>query len=247
MPKKIKQHSERISVIKSDGIAFCKNNDQREYLYQKLKKKLLAGNVLLAAHYYTDATIQKLAQETGGIVADSLDIASYCAKSSVKNIIVSGVYFMGETVKILNPDKRVFMPTLEATCSLDLGCPAKEYIELRNKHPERIAIAYINTSAKVKAASDWVVTSRIAVDVVNYLKKKKKKILWAPDKHMATYLQKTTGADIVSWDGVCIVHDAFKVDALIKLKSIYQSPMKMRNHVHSLKKCSKKSELWIES
>jgi len=128
---------------------------------------------------------------------------------------------MGETSKMLSPAKRVIMPTLEATCSLDLGCPAKEFKAFIEKHPNRTVVVYANTSAAVKAMADWVITSSIAVDVIKHLDSLGEKILWAPDRHLGAYIQKQTGADMILWDGHCIVHDEFKHIALENAKAFY--------------------------
>ncbi|MBU2068898.1 MAG: quinolinate synthase NadA, partial [Gammaproteobacteria bacterium] len=133
----------------------------------------------------------------------------------------AGVKFMGETAKILTPEKTVLMPTLEATCSLDLGCPADEFSAFCDAHPDRVVVVYANTSAAVKARADWVVTSSIALDVIEHLDSEGKKILWGPDKHLGAYVQKQTGADMLLWQGACIVHDEFKANALVELKKQY--------------------------
>jgi quinolinate synthase len=135
--------------------------------------------------------------------------------------VVAGVKFMGETAKILTPHKRVLMPTLEATCSLDLGCPADAFAAFCDQHPDRTVVVYANTSAAVKARADWVVTSSIAVDVVDHLDSLGEKILWAPDKHLGAYVQEKTGADVLLWDGACIVHEEFKARGLLDLKQQY--------------------------
>jgi quinolinate synthase len=123
---------------------------------------------------------------------------------------VAGVRFMGETAKILSPHKRVLMPDLDATCSLDLGCPADEFSAFCDAHPDRVVVVYANTSAAVKARADWMVTSSIGLDIVAYLHAQGKKILWAPDKHLGHYIQSKTGSDMLMWQGSCIVHDEFK-------------------------------------
>jgi quinolinate synthase len=130
---------------------------------------------------------------------------------------VAGVKFMGETAKILTPEKRVLMPTLEATCFLDISCPEKEFTEFCDSHPDRTVVVYANTSAAVKARSDWVVTSSIAVKVVGYLAEEGKKIIWAPDHHLGRYVQKETDADMISWQGNCVVHDEFKYQELMSM------------------------------
>src|SRR5690554_5826030 len=128
---------------------------------------------------------------------------------------------MGETAKILTPEKRVLMPELEATCSLDLGCPADEFAAFCDQHPDRTVVVYANTSAAVKARADWVVTSSIAVDVIRHLHARGEKILWGPDKHLGQYLRDETGADMVLWNGSCIVHEEFKGVELESLKRQY--------------------------
>ena len=161
-----------------------------------IKRLLQDNNAVLVAHYYTDPVIQALAEETGGCVSDSLEMARFGNNHDADTLIVAGVKFMGETAKILTPQKRVLMPTLEATCSLDIGCPAQEFSDFCDQHSDRTVVVYANTSAAVKARADWVVTSSIALDVVDYLDAKGEKILWAPDKHLGRYVQKQTGADV---------------------------------------------------
>ncbi len=187
----------------------------------EIKRLLHERNAVLVAHYYTDDAIQQLAEETGGCVADSLEMARFGARHEASTLVVAGVRFMGETAKILSPEKRVLMPTLEATCSLDIGCPADEFAAFCDAHPDRTVVVYANTSAAVKARADWVVTSSIAVDVIEHLKARGEKILWAPDKHLGGYIQKQTGADMLLWDGACIVHEEFKAKGIEDLKSLY--------------------------
>jgi quinolinate synthase len=124
---------------------------------------------------------------------------------------------MGETAKILNPEKRVLVPEMQATCSLDLGCPADAFSALCDEYPDRTVVVYANTSAAVKARADWMVTSTIALDIIGDLKQRGEKILWAPDRYLGDYIQRTTGADMLLWQGSCIVHEAFKADALERL------------------------------
>ncbi|WP_417659737.1 quinolinate synthase NadA [Pseudidiomarina sp.] len=191
-----------------------------EYI-ARIKQLLQEKNAVLVAHYYTDPEIQALAEETGGCVADSLEMARFGAEHKAETLIVAGVKFMGETAKILTPNKRVLMPTLEATCSLDLGCPIEEFSKFCDEHPDRTVVVYANTSAAVKARADWVVTSSIALEVVDHLDANGEKILWGPDKHLGAYIQKQTGADMIMWQGACIVHDEFKMKALEDLKRVY--------------------------
>lgn len=190
-------------------------------LLQQIRERLSAENAVLVAHYYTAPEIQALAEETGGCVSDSLEMARFGHDHPAKTLVVAGVRFMGETAKILTPEKRVLMPTLEATCSLDIGCPADEFAAFCDEHPERQVVVYANTSAAVKARADWVVTSSIALKVANHLADRGQKILWAPDRHLGDYVRRETGADIVMWDGACIVHEEFKARALEDLKRSY--------------------------
>ena len=190
-------------------------------LKAEIKAQLGAKDAVLIAHYYTDPMIQELAEETGGIVSDSLEMARFGNSHSAETLVVAGVKFMGETAKILTPHKRVLMPTLEATCSLDIGCPADQFSAFCDQHPGRTVVVYANTSAAVKARADWVVTSSIALEVVDYLDSQGEKILWAPDKYLGNYVQKETGADMLLWDGSCIVHEEFKAKGIVNLKNIY--------------------------
>lgn len=205
------------TVSKSEDIA---PSVQTRYI-DEIKEMLDRTNTVLIAHYYTDPKIQKLAEETGGCVSDSLEMARFGAEHNADTLIVCGVKFMGETAKILSPEKRVLMPTLDATCSLDLGCPADEFSTFCDQHPDRTVVVYANTSAAVKARADWVVTSSIAVDVIEHLDSEGEKILWAPDRYLGGYVQKQTGADMVLWDGSCIVHEEFKSQRLAEMMNIY--------------------------
>jgi len=188
---------------------------------ETIRAMLKRENAVLIAHYYTDPDIQKLAEETGGCVSDSLEMARFGANHSADTLIVCGVKFMGETAKILSPDKKVLMPTLDATCSLDIGCPIDEFSEFCDQHPDRTVVVYANTSAAVKARADWVVTSSIAVDVIDHLDSLGEKVLWAPDRYLGSYVQKKTGADMVFWNGSCIVHEEFKSQRLSEMKAVY--------------------------
>jgi quinolinate synthase len=195
--------------------------EHKAALVSKIKRLLKEKDAVLVAHYYTNNDIQALAEETGGCVSDSLEMARFGNQHPAKTVVVAGVKFMGETAKILNPEKRVLMPTLEATCSLDLGCPVDEFTAFCDAHPDYTVVVYANTSAAVKARADWVVTSSIAVDVVEHLAAQGKKIIWAPDKHLGRYVQKETGAEMLLWDGSCIVHEEFKARGILDLKKVY--------------------------
>ncbi len=194
---------------------------EREELIARIKQLLKEKDAVLVAHYYTDQDLQMIADETGGHVSDSLDMARFGNEHPASTLVVAGVRFMGETAKILNPEKRVIMPTLKAECSLDLGCPADQFIPFCDAWPDRTVVVYANTSAEVKARSDWVVTSSIAVDVVRHLSERGEKIIWAPDRHLGRYIQTETGADMLLWQAGCVVHEAFKATAIENLKRLH--------------------------
>ncbi|CAH0349962.1 quinolinate synthase NadA [Aquabacterium sp. CECT 9606] len=183
---------------------------QREATKARIKQLLVERQAVLVAHYYVDGDLQDLALETGGCVSDSLEMARFGRDHEAKTLVVAGVKFMGETAKILSPEKRVLMPDLDATCSLDLGCPADDFAKFCDAHPDRKVVVYANTSAAVKARADWMVTSSCALAIVSHLKAQGDKVLWAPDRHLGRYIQNQTGADMLMWNGECIVHDEFK-------------------------------------
>lgn len=194
---------------------------EREKLISQIKSLLHKEDAVLVAHYYTASDLQQLAEETGGHVADSLEMARFGSEHPASTLIVAGVRFMGETAKILNPEKRVLMPDPEATCSLDLECPVDLFTEFCDAHPDHSVVVYANTSAAVKARADWVVTSGIALPIVEHLAKQNKKVLWAPDKHLGSYVQNKTGVQMLTWPGSCIVHERFKADGIKSLKNQY--------------------------
>jgi quinolinate synthase len=198
---------------------------EKAAVISRIKQLLVEKDAALVAHYYVDGDIQDLAIETGGFVADSLEMARFGKNHSAKNLIVAGVRFMGESAKILSPEKRVFMPDLDATCSLDLGCDAGDFASFRAAHSDRTVVVYANTSAAVKAQADWMVTSSCALAIVHQLKVEGKKILWAPDRHLGRYIQEQTGADMLLWNGACIVHDEFKAVELEMLKAAHPNAM----------------------
>ncbi|MEN8168191.1 MAG: quinolinate synthase NadA [Pseudomonadota bacterium] len=195
--------------------------DEKHQLKAHIKAQLAEQNAVLVAHYYTDEDLQSLAEETGGCVADSLEMARFGAEQDAHTLVVCGVRFMGETAKILNPEKRVIMPDLNATCSLDLGCPADQFSAFCDAHPDHSVVVYANTSAEVKARSDWVVTSGIALPIVEYLANRGEKILWAPDRHLGNYVQRITGAEMTLWPGSCVVHEEFKSVALERTRRLH--------------------------
>ncbi|AMO57083.1 quinolinate synthetase [Endozoicomonas montiporae] len=195
--------------------------EREEALKERVRQLLDRENAVLVAHYYTDPIVQALAEETGGFIADSLEMARFGSRHPASTLVVAGVRFMGETSKILSPEKRVLMPTLEAECSLDLGCPVDEFSAFCDQHPDRAVVVYANTSAAVKARADWVVTSSCALDIVEHLMEQDKKIIWGPDKYLGSYIQKQTGADMLLWDSSCIVHEEFKAKGITDLKKVY--------------------------
>ena len=194
---------------------------QRLQLKERARALLKEKGAVLVAHYYVDADLQDLAEETGGCVSDSLEMARFGRDHEAKTLVVAGVRFMGETAKILSPDKTILMPDLDATCSLDLGCPVDEFTAFCDAHPDRTVVVYANTSAAVKARADWMVTSSIGLDIVKHLHEQGQKIIWAPDRHLGDYIQQQTGADMLLWQGSCLVHDEFKSIELDLLRAEY--------------------------
>lgn len=179
----------------------------------KLKNDL---NAVILAHYYQESEIQDIAD----FVGDSLELAKKAKSTSADVIVFAGVHFMAETAKILNPDKLVLLPDLEAGCSLAEGCPAEDFKSFREKYPDHIAITYINCSADVKALSDIICTSSSAEKIINQIPKDQP-ILFSPDRNLGKYLIKKTGREMLLWDGSCIVHETFSERKIIDLKIKY--------------------------
>ena len=194
---------------------------EKAILCDEIRSLLEHQNAVLVAHYYVDGDIQDLAEDTGGCVADSLEMARFGRDHPAPTLVVAGVRFMGETAKILAPQKRVLMPNLAAECSLDIGCPPDEFEALVADHPDRTVVVYANTSARVKALSDWVVTSSVGLRIVEHLAANDEKILWAPDQHLGAYIKAETGADMLLWRGACVVHEEFKATALADMRRVY--------------------------
>lgn len=192
--------------------------DLRQTLLAEIPLLLKQRDAVLVAHYYVHPDLQDLAEQTGGLVADSLEMARFGRQHRARTLVVAGVRFMGETAKILSPDKTVLMPSREAECSLDLGCPSSDFNAFCDAHPDRTVVVYSNTSAAVKARADWVVTSGCAVAVARHLHQQGKKLLWAPDRHLGDYVARESGADLLLWQGSCVVHDEFKTQELADLK-----------------------------
>lgn len=176
----------------------------------RLKKE---RNAVILAHYYQDSEVQDLAD----FIGDSLQLAQAAKKTQADVIVFCGVHFMAETAKILNPDKVVLLPDLDAGCSLEAGCPPEKFRRWRAQHPDAVAISYINCSAEVKAASDIICTSSNAEKIVASVPEGKE-ILFAPDKNLGRYVMKKTGRPMVLWQGSCIVHETFNERKLIGLK-----------------------------
>lgn len=193
----------------------------RHQAIERLRPLLKKENAVVIAHYYVASELQQLADETGGFVGDSLAMAEFGLSHPATTIVVAGVRFMGESAKILSPEKRVLMPTLEATCSLDLGCPIEAFSTFCDENPDRTVVVYSNTSAAVKARADWVVTSSNALAIVDHLDSQGCKILWAPDRYLGRYIQDQTGADMLLWQSACVVHEEFKSEGVARLKQEY--------------------------
>ena len=179
----------------------------------KLKKE---KNAVILAHYYQEPAIQDIAD----FVGDSLQLSYKAAEVDADLIVFAGVHFMAETAKILNPQKKVVLPDLNAGCSLADSCPADDLQALKDKHPDHIVITYVNTSAEVKAISDLCCTSSNAKKIVDSVPMDQP-IIFAPDRNLGAWIKKETGRDMLLWDGACVVHEAFSIDKLINTHKIY--------------------------
>ena len=180
---------------------------------ERLKKE---KNAIILAHYYQVAEIQDIAD----FVGDSLALSQQAAKTEADMIVFAGVHFMAETAKILNPDKKMVLPDLEAGCSLADSCPPDSFGEFKKAHPNHQVISYINCSAEIKALSDIICTSSNAKKMVDSVPADQS-IIFAPDKNLGRYLVEQTGRDMVLWDGSCIVHESFSIDKILNLKKQY--------------------------
>lgn len=181
-------------------------------LIEEIKRLKKEKNAVLLAHYYQNKEIQDLADELG----DSLFLAKQAEKVTADTIVFAGVHFMAETAKIINPNKKVLIPDLNAGCSLADSCPPKDFAAFKALHPNAKVVTYINCSAAIKALSDIVCTSSNAVEVINSFPKDQE-LIFAPDKNLGKYLIKKTGRDLILWDGSCIVHEAFSFEKIIEL------------------------------
>ncbi|MEQ4562348.1 MAG: quinolinate synthase NadA, partial [Acinetobacter sp.] len=213
----VQAHLDRLGEPKDHHLS----PEVKQAKFAQIKEELKKRNAVLVAHYYCDPDVQELAEATGGCVSDSLEMARFGRDHEATTLVVAGVKFMGETAKILSPEKTILMPTLEATCSLDLGCPVDEFTAFCDQHPDHTVVVYANTSAAVKARADWVVTSSCAVEIIEHLDSLGEKIIWAPDQHLGRYIQKKTGADMLLWDGACIVHEEFRARGIANMKALY--------------------------
>lgn len=213
----VQAHLDRLGEPKTFDLSDELKQEKFAQILVELKKR----DAVLVAHYYCDPEVQELAELSGGCVSDSLEMARFGRDHAASTLVVAGVKFMGETSKILSPEKTVLMPTLEATCSLDLGCPIDEFSAFCDAHPDHTVVVYANTSAAVKARADWVVTSSCAVEIIEHLDGLGEKIIWAPDQHLGRYIQKKTGAEMLLWDGACIVHEEFRARGIANMKAIY--------------------------
>ena len=213
----VKSYLDKINTLQVESLSAAATADYK----QRILDALNASGAKMVAHYYTGPVLQDLAEESGGFVGDSLEMARFGRDCSASTLVVAGVRFMGESAKILSPNKRVIMPTLEATCSLDIACPIDEFSAFCDASPDRTVVVYANTSAAVKARADWVVTSSIALEIVEHLMERGEKILWAPDRHLGRYIRESTGADMLLWDSACIVHEEFKARGLRDMRALY--------------------------
>lgn len=218
IPKQLEDEID-LSAAQARSITHSALGETAEHkLREKLLKQLKEQDAILVSHYYVDDELQDLAEQSGGTVSDSLEMARYAYEHEASTIVVAGVRFMAETSKILSPEKRVLLLDNDAECSLDIGCPIDEFSAFCDQHPDRTVVVYANTSAEVKARADWVVTSSIALEICTHLRDKGEKIIWGPDRFLGNYIQKETGADMIMWQGSCIVHEEFKAEELLEMK-----------------------------
>ena len=185
-------------------------------LISEIKRLRREKNTVIMAHYYQIGDIQDIAD----MVGDSLALAQYAAKTEADIIVLCGVHFMGETAKILSPQKKVLVPDIEAGCSLADSCPADEFERFVKAHPDHTVVSYVNTTAAVKALTDIVVTSTNAKKIIDSLPLDAK-IIFAPDRNLGNYINSVTGRNMLLWDGACHVHEQFSVESLVELKKAH--------------------------
>ncbi len=184
----------------------------KAFLIAEISRLKAEKNAVILAHYYQDADIQEIAD----FVGDSLELSKKAATTEASVIVFAGVHFMAETAKILNPEKKVLLPDLNAGCSLADGCPPEDFKKLKEKHPNHTVVTYINCSAEIKALSDLVCTSSNAKKIIESIPEGQE-IIFAPDKNLGNYLKKETQRDLLLWDGSCVVHEAFSLDKLLEI------------------------------
>lgn len=185
-------------------------------LISEIERLRREKNAVIMAHYYQIGDIQDIAD----MVGDSLALAQYAAKTEADIIVLCGVHFMGETAKILSPQKKVLVPDIEAGCSLADSCPADEFERFVKAHPDHTVVSYVNTTAAVKAHTDIVVTSTNAKKIIDSLPLDAK-IIFAPDRNLGNYINSVTGRNMLLWDGACHVHEQFSVESLVDLKKAH--------------------------
>jgi len=188
----------------------------KEELISNINKLRKEKNAIILAHYYQESDIQEIAD----FVGDSLALAQWATKTTADIIVLCGVHFMGETAKILSPNKRVLIPDMKAGCSLAESCPADEFEKFVNEHPDHTVLSYVNTTAAVKAVTDIVVTSTNAKIIVDSLPQDEK-IIFGPDKNLGDYINKTTGRNMLLWNGTCHVHQQFSIERILQQKKEY--------------------------
>ncbi|MGM9746248.1 MAG: quinolinate synthase NadA [Paludibacteraceae bacterium] len=189
---------------------------EKETIIAEINRLRHDKNAVIMAHYYQTGDIQDIAD----VVGDSLALAQWATKTTADILVVCGVHFMGETAKILSPDKKVLVPDLNAGCSLADSCNADEFAEFVNAHPDHTVISYVNTTAAVKALTDVVVTSSNAQKIVEQFPKDAK-LIFGPDRNLGSYINKVTGRNMLLWNGACHVHEQFSVERLVELKQAY--------------------------
>lgn len=204
---KEKNQNETSSASESTG---------RDQLIKEINRLKKEKNAVIMAHYYQTGDIQDIAD----MIGDSLALAQWASKTEADIIVLCGVHFMGETAKILSPQKKVLVPDLEAGCSLADSCPADQFEKFVNEHPDYTVISYVNTTAAVKALTDVVVTSTNAKKIVDQFPKDAK-LIFGPDRNLGNYINSITGRKMLLWDGACHVHEQFSIEKLIKLKEEY--------------------------
>lgn len=189
-------------------------------LFEEIEKLKKEKNAVILAHYYQESDIQDVAD----FVGDSLGLAQQAEKTNASMIVFAGVHFMAETAKLLNPDKKVVLPDLNAGCSLANSCPPADFKKFKEEHPDHVVISYINCTAEIKALSDVICTSSNVVKIVESFAPDQK-IIFAPDKNLGAYINKKIGRDMVLWDGSCIVHEIFSEQKIIQLKERYSEAL----------------------